>query len=168
MCPSRKIHIIQDGIYVRGASFEVKMLFLEISSSLCYNNSLPISLFQYFSIPSYGGFPPLYSSLQAISIVHLFIIQPRTQVSVLLSSFSSFLWAVAVENTVQRSSPHSCGQESCCNAFNAVVAAFSQDIFVVLSLPYAPEVYLRCWNLLEDYPSQAKAYLTDIRQVRRG
>ena len=35
-----------------------------------------------------------------------------------------------------------------------------------LSLPCTPEVYIRCWNLLEDYPSQANAYLTDIRQVR--
>ena len=37
-----------------------------------------------------------------------------------------------------------------------------------LSLPCAPEVYLRYWNLLEDYPSQANAYLIDIRQVRGG
>ena len=29
-------------------------------------------------------------------------------------------------NTVQRSSPHKCGQKSSCNAFNAMVAAFSQ------------------------------------------
>ena len=29
-----------------------------------------------------------------------------------------------VENTVQRSSPHYCGQESCCCAFNTVVVAF--------------------------------------------
>ena len=49
-----------------------------------------------------------------------------------------------------------------------MVAAFPLDISVFLSLLYAPEVYLRCWNLLEDYPSQAKAYLTDIRQVRGG
>ena len=49
-----------------------------------------------------------------------------------------------------------------------MVAAFPQDISMVLSLPYTPEVYLRCWNLLEDYTSQAKAYLTDIHQVRGG
>ena len=59
-------------------------------------------------------------------------------------------------------------QESYCNAFNAVVAAFSQDISVSLSPPYAPEVYLHCWNLLEGYTSQANAYLIDIRQVRGG
>ena len=46
-----------------------------------------------------------------------------------------------------------------------MVAVFPQDISMVLSLPHALEVYLRYWNLLEDYPSQAKAYLTDIRQV---
>ena len=69
----------------------MKLLFLEVSSSPCYSNSLPIFLLQYFRSPSYGGFPPLYSPLQAISIVHLFIIQPCTQVSVLLSSFSGFL-----------------------------------------------------------------------------
>ena len=55
-----------------------------------------VIFFQYlfssvFRSPSYGGFPPLYSPLQAISILHLFIIQPCTQVSVLLSSFSGFL-----------------------------------------------------------------------------
>ena len=72
-----------------------------------------------------------------------------------------------VENTVQRSSPHYCGQESCCSAFNAVVVAFPK-IFVSLSPPYAPKVYLRCWNLLEDYPSQVNAYLNDICQVRGG
>ena len=146
-------------------------LFLKVSSSLCYNNSLSIFLcfsFFFFRSPTYGGFFPLYSPLQSISIVHLFIIQPCTQVSVILSSFSGFLWAVVVENTVQRSSPHYCGQESCCSAFNAVVAVFSQDIYMFFSLLCALEVYLHCWNVLEDYPSQAKAHMTDIRQVRGG
>ena len=60
-----------------------------------------------------------------------------------------FLGVKVVENTIQRSSPHSCGQESCCNAFNAVVAAFSLDISVFLSLPCTFEVYLRRWSFLE-------------------
>ena len=34
------------------------------------------------------------------------------------------------DSTVHRSSPHKCGQKSSCNAFNVVVAAFSQ-IFLV-------------------------------------
>ena len=49
-----------------------------------------------------------------------------------------------------------------------MVVAFPQDIFVFLSLLCAPEVYLRYWNFLEGYPSQAKAHLTDIRQVQGG
>ena len=34
--------------------------------------------------------------------------------------------------TVQRSSPHKCGQKSCCSAFNAVVAAFASRYFCIL------------------------------------
>ena len=56
MCPSREGYIILDEIYVQGVSFKMKLLFLEMSSSLCYSNSLPISLCQYFRSPSYGGF----------------------------------------------------------------------------------------------------------------
>ena len=54
-----------------------------------------------------------------------------------------------IRNTVQGSSPHKCGQESCCNAFNAVVAAFSQDISTSLSLPWALVIYFHFWNFLE-------------------
>ena len=49
-----------------------------------------------------------------------------------------------------------------------MVAAFPLDIYVSLLPSYTPEVYLHCWNLLEDYPSQANAYLTYIRQVQGG
>ena len=79
-----------DGLYVRGVNLMVKMIFLDVSSSPRYSNSLQIFLCSYFLSPSYGGFLTLYSLLQAISIVHLFIIQPCTQVSVLLSSFYGF------------------------------------------------------------------------------
>ena len=143
-------------------------LFLKVIFSLCYSNSLNVFLLVFFPSSTYGGFPSLYSPLQSISIVYLFIIQPRSQVSVLLSSFSSFLWVVVVENTVQRSSLHYCGQESCCSAFNAVVATFLQDISVFLSLPCTLEVYLHCWTFLEGYPSQAEVHFTDIRQVWGG
>ena len=60
-----------------------------------------------------------------------------------------FLGVRVIWNTVQGSSPHKCGQESCCNAFNAVVAAFSQDISASLSLPCALVIYLYLWNFLE-------------------
>ena len=49
-----------------------------------------------------------------------------------------------------------------------MTAAFSQDISVFLSLLYTSDVYPRCCNVLEAYPSQEKAHLTDIRQVRGG
>ena len=60
-----------------------------------------------------------------------------------------FLGIKITFHTVQGSSPHKCGQESSCDAFNAVVAAFSQDISASLSLPYALVIYLYLWNFLE-------------------
>ena len=60
-----------------------------------------------------------------------------------------FLGIKMTFNTVQGSSPHKCGQESSCDAFNAVVAAFSQDISASLSLPHALVIYLYLWNFLE-------------------
>ena len=42
-----------------------------------------------------------------------------------LLQFFDFLGIKMTFNTVQGSSPHKCGQESSCDAFNAVVAAFS-------------------------------------------
>ena len=73
-----------------------------------------------------------------------------------------------VVNTVQRSSPHKCGQESCCDAFNAVVAAFSLDISVFLSLPCTFEVYLCRWSFLEGGLEQDEAHFIDICQIRGG
>ena len=67
----------------------------------------------------------------------------------LLSQLFDFLGVKVIYNTVQWSSPHKCGQESCCNAFNAVVAVFSQDISASLSLPCALVIYLHLWNFLE-------------------
>ena len=67
----------------------------------------------------------------------------------LLSQLFDFLGVKVIQNTVQRSSPHKCGQESCCNAFNAVVAAFSQDMSASLSLPCTLVSYLHLWNFLE-------------------
>ena len=63
--------------------------------------------------------------------------------------FFDFLGIKITFNTVQGSSPHKCGQESSCGAFNAVVATFSQDISASLSLPYALVIYLYLWNFLE-------------------
>ena len=61
--------------------------FQMVCSSQCYSKSCSIFLLNIFRSFLMEVFPPLYSPFQSISIVHLFIIQPCTQVSVLLSSF---------------------------------------------------------------------------------
>ena len=60
-----------------------------------------------------------------------------------------FLGIKITFNTVQGSSPHKCGQEINCNAFNAVVAAFPWDISGSLSLLYTSVVCLLFWDSLE-------------------
>ena len=70
--------------------------------------------------------------------------------------------------TVQGSSPHKCGQKSCCSAFNAVVAAFLLDISVFLSFSYVPEVHPYRWTFLEDHLSCPSTCLTDIHLIREG
>ena len=82
-------------------------LFQMVCSSQYYNKSYSISLFNIFRSPHLiEVFPHYIVPPDPFLIVHLFIIQPCTQVYVLLNSFFGFLWAVVVESTVQRSSPH--------------------------------------------------------------
>ena len=104
----------------------------------------------------------LYSILPSTCLLSSFVLEflfPFPQ-------FFGFLGVKVVENTVQRSSPHQCGQENYCNAFNAVVAAFPLDISAFLSFPCSSEIYLHCWNFLEGYIGQGEVDLTDICQVR--
>ena len=58
--------------------------------------------------------------------------------------------------------------ESCCSAFNAVVAAFLLDIFVFLSFSYMPEIHPYRWKFLKGHLSHPGTYLTDIRPIREG
>ena len=44
-----------DGMYIRGVSLMIKLLFLEDSSSLCYNNSFFILLHYFFDPPLMEG-----------------------------------------------------------------------------------------------------------------
>ena len=81
-------------------------IFQMVCSFQCYSKSCSISLFNIFQSPTYGGFTILYSPPSFIPTVHLFVIQPCTQVSVPLSSFFDFLEVIVVENTVQGFSPH--------------------------------------------------------------
>ena len=85
------------------------------------------------------------------------------------SQLFDFLGVKVIENTVQRSSPHKCSQESCCNAFNAMVAAFSQDISASLSLPCTFVIYLHLWNFLEGglrgRRGPSHRHMPDLRRV---
>ena len=49
-----------------------------------------------------------------------------------------------------------------------MVAVFSLDISVFLSIPCKFEVYLRCWSFLEACLDQDEAYFIDICQIRGG
>ena len=66
---------------------------------------------------------------------------------------------------VHGSSPHKCGQKSCCSAFNAVVATFFLDISVFLSSLYVPEIYPYHWKFLEGHLSRPSTCLTDIHPI---
>ena len=62
--------------------------------------------------------------------------------------------------TVQRYSPHKCGQKSCCNAFNAVKATFASRYFCILI------IFACAWSssLSSDHPEgspRSPKYLLD-------
>ena len=125
------------------------MLSFRLYSSRCYSNDFLMFLL-FLSCPL-----PLEVLLHYI-VLHCSILSSTCLPSslvlefpLLLSQLFDFLGVNVILNTVQGSSPHKCGQESCCNAFNAVVAAFSQDISASLSLPYASVINLHLWNFLE-------------------
>ena len=125
------------------------MFFFRLCSSRCYSNSS----FLFFLFLSWSL---LLEVLLHYIVLHCSILSSTCLPSslvleflFLLSQLFDFLGVKVIENTVQRSSPHKCGQESCCNAFNAVVTAFSQDISASLSLPCTFVIYLHLWNFLE-------------------
>ena len=139
-----------------------------IFESSCYSNSFSLL---FFYIPSsffhYGGSFTLYSfllgHLDRTLIHHLNLYLSICLVKRLLwLSVNGGGW----DYTVQGSSPHKCGQKSCCSAFNAVVAAFPLDISVFLSSSYVLKVYLHCWKLLEGHLSHLGTCLIDIRPIR--
>ena len=133
---------------VRGVGSQIKCSF-RLCFSRCYSNS-SFLFFLFFLSPLL-----LEVSLHYI-VLHCSILSSTCLPSSLVLEFLflpsqlfDFLGVKVIENTVQRSFPHKCSQESCCNAFNAVVAAFSQDISASLSLPCTFVIYLHLWNFLE-------------------
>ena len=127
-----------------------KMLSFRLYFSRCYSSCfLMFSLFPSFS-------PFLMKDLFHYIVLHCPIpsstcLSSSTVLEFPFPSFQlfDFLGIKITFNTIQGSFPHKCGQESSCDAFNAVVAAFSQDISASLSLPHALVIYLYLWNFLE-------------------
>ena len=127
-----------------------KMLSFRLYFSRCYS-----SCFLMFS-PFLFSVPPLMKGLFHYIVLHCPIPSSTCLSSSTVLEFPlpllqlfDFLGIKITFNIVQGSSPHKCGQESSCDAFNAMVAAFSQDISASLSLPHALVVYLYLWNFQE-------------------
>ena len=68
--------------------------------------------------------------------------------------------------TVQGSSPHKCGQKSCCSALNAVVTFFLLDISTFLSPSYILEVHPYRWKFLEGQLRYLSTCLTNAPLIR--
>ena len=112
--------------------------------------TLPSCSFFFFSSPFLLEVSPHYIVLHCSILLSTYLSSSLVLEFLFpLSRFFDFLGIKVIQNTVQRSSPHKCGQKSCCNAFNAVIAAFSQDISASLSLPCTLVSYLHLWNFLE-------------------
>ena len=152
-------------MFVRGD----ELLFLKDNTTLNATITLYFFSFTIFSIPISGRVFTLYSFF-----LHYFDRTLVHHLSLHLSIYpvKHLLWLFVNgggwECIVQWSSPHKCDQKDCCNAFNAVVAAFLLDIFVFLSSSYVPEVHSYRWKLLEGHLSRLVTYLTDVSLIREG
>ena len=122
-------------------------LFIKVDATVILSLS---SLLTFFRSSSYRDSFSLYN--------HLFYHLDRTLVSHLNLHSSTcpikhLLWlsmsCSGWDYTVQGSSPHKCGQKSCCSALNAVVIAFLLDTFAFLSPLYILEVHLYRWKFLK-------------------
>ena len=126
--------------YVRGVRFGLfngfesrprgtildKILSFRLYFSRCYSSYFLMFLFFFFSCPflmkgllHYIG---LHCSIPSSTCLSSSMV---LEFPLPLSQLFDFLGIKMTFNTVQGSSPHKCGQESSCDAFNAVVAAFS-------------------------------------------
>ena len=119
------------------------------------------SLFQFFfRSPLHGESFTLYNflldHLDRILVSHLNIHSSTCPIKHLLwLSVNCSGW----DYTVQESSPHKCGQKSCCSALNAVVTAFLLDISAFLSSLYILEVHPYHWKFLEGRLTYLKCLL---------
>ena len=137
--PRRLKHTNKLRSYVRGVRFGLfngfesgprgpildKMLSFQLYFSRCYSSYFLMFLL-FFSCPflleGLLHYIDLHCSIPSSTCLSSSL---ALEFPLLLSQLFDFLGVKMIFNTVQGSSPHKCGQKSCCNAFNAVVAAFS-------------------------------------------
>ena len=142
MIKHRKTPIKLDERKVRGGELLFEQLSLRANTTL--NTTMILSL----SFLSLIFWSPLFG--RAFTLYSFFLHNPnRTLVhhlSLYLSicPISHLLWLSVNSGgwncTVQRSSPHKCGQKSCYSAFNVVVAAFASKYFCILI------IFTCAWN----------------------
>ena len=138
----RKTQIKFDELNVRGGELLFEQLILRANTTLNATMILFLSsLSLFFDPPLSGKSFTLYSfflNYHDPTLVH--------HLSSHLSTcpISHLLWLSVNGDgwncTVQRSSPHKCGQKSCYSAFNAVVAAFASRYFCILI------IFACAWN----------------------
>ena len=130
----RKTQIKLDEMNVWGDKLLFKQVFWRANTIL---NATVILFFFPFSI--FSDLPPFGRSFTLYSF--FFIYPDHTLVHHLsphlsICPISHLLWLFVNDGgwncTVQRSSPHKCGQKSCCSAFNAVVVVFASRYFCIL------------------------------------
>ena len=131
---------------VRGGELLLNSLF----KSWCYSNSFSLLFSNFLRSPLHGESFTLYNflldHLDHTLVSHLNLHSSTCPIRYLLwLSVNGSGW----DCTVQESSPHKCGQKSCCSALNAVVIAFLLDISAFLFSLYALEVHPYRWKLLE-------------------
>ena len=138
--PKRLKHINKLRSYVRGVRFGQLNGFESSPRGMILDKMVPFRLYFSRCYRSFFLIFPLFlfpSPLFLEGLLHYIVLHCSIPSSTCLSSslvlefpfllpqFFDFLRVKIIFHTVQGSSPHKCGQESCCNAFNAVVAAFS-------------------------------------------
>ena len=139
-----------DGMYGRGDSLIIKLLFLKDNSTLCYSSSLSIFL-------SYFSDPHLMEGLSH------YIEFSKSSPSYICSSSNPALKYVFY----QASSLTLCERQWLRPLFRGLLHINAARKVAAVHL-MRPKVYLHCWSLLEDYLSHPDACSTDIRSVRGG
>ena len=125
--------------------------------------SLPIFLLSLIHGESFSLYTFLLDHLDHTLVIHSNLHSSTCPIRHLLwFSVSYSGW----DCTIQGSSPHKCGQKSCCSALNAVVTAFLLNVFAFLSSSYTLEVHPYCWKFLEGRLSYLNTRLTNIHLIR--